>query len=130
MSVLAYASIREHAREILRSLTLPQDDYRESRVIAHNLIMNALPFSKIANFVISVFEKEDPGNNEKKISVNSVVSKFATWYEKLRNVMEYREEEAILRAAIERILKRRLILGGSGKTTAEPLIRELVWARY
>lgn len=92
--------------------------------------MNSSGFSKLANAVISVFEKEEAPTAEKKISVNPMVSKVATWYEKLRNVMEYREEEVILRAAIERILKRRLILGGSGKTTAEPLIRELAWARY
>ena len=44
--------------------------------------------------------------------------------------MEFREDEVILRATIERILKRRLLLGGSGKTTAEPLVKELLWARY
>ena len=44
--------------------------------------------------------------------------------------MEYREEEVVLRATIERILHRRLLLGGTAKTTAEPLIRELIWARY
>jgi hypothetical protein len=51
-------------------------------------------------------------------------------YEKLRTAMDYRDEELILRGAIERILKRRILFGGKGKTTAEPLIRELVWARY
>jgi hypothetical protein len=35
-----------------------------------------------------------------------------------------------LRATIERILRRRLLLGGNAKTTASPLIRELIWARY
>jgi hypothetical protein len=44
--------------------------------------------------------------------------------------MEYREDEVILRATIERILRRRLLLGGNAKTTASPLIRELIWARY
>lgn len=44
--------------------------------------------------------------------------------------MDYRKEEVILRASIERILKRRLLFGGTGKTIAEPLVRELVWARY
>lgn len=67
---------------------------------------------------------------EKTISVNPVVAEVATWYEKFRTAMDYREEEVILRGAIERILKRRLLLGGNGKTVAEPLVRELVWARY
>lgn len=84
-------------------------------------------FSKV---LVSVFEKEKPQDNQKKINVNPVVSKFASLYEKLRNAMEYREDEVILRAAIERILKRRLLLGGNAKTTAEPLVRELIWAGY
>lgn len=86
--------------------------------------------SHLAKMLVSVFEQETPANHEKKITVNPVVSKFATWYEKLRNAMEYHEEEVILRAAIERILKRRLLLGGNAKTTAEPLVRELMWAGY
>ncbi len=41
--------------------------------------------------------------------------------------MEFREDEVILRATIERILKRRLLLGGTGKSTAEALVKELLW---
>ncbi len=89
------------------------------------------PLSPMARYVIEAFEKKIvPAHEEAKITVNPVVSKFASWYERLRNAMEYREEEVILRATIERILKRRLLLGGNAKTTAEPLVRELLWARY
>lgn len=80
--------------------------------------------------LIDAFEEQEAPPDEKTIAVNPLISKVASWYERLRNVMDYREEEVILRAAIERILKRRLLLGGSGKTVAEPLVRELVWARY
>ena len=38
--------------------------------------------------------------------------------------------KSILRSSIERILKRKLLLGGNAQTTAEPLVRELIWARY
>ncbi|MEN9407623.1 MAG: hypothetical protein RLZZ455_839 [Candidatus Parcubacteria bacterium] len=89
-----------------------------------------VPLSPLAELVIAAFEKKDTPNHEQKISVNPVVAKFATWYEKFRNAMEYREDEVILRAAIERILRRRLLLGGTGKTAAEPLVREIIWARY
>lgn len=75
-------------------------------------------------------EKEDIQSTKDGIKVNLLVSEVAAWYEKVRNAMEYREEEVILRAAIERIMRRRLILGGNGKAVAEPLIRELIWARY
>lgn len=92
--------------------------------------MDSSPLSSLARSLISAFEVSEAPTRERKIAVNPVVSKFAAWYEKFRNVMDYREEEVILRAAIERILKRRLLLGGNGKTVAESLVRELVWARY
>lgn len=88
------------------------------------------PLSHLAKLVIASLEKKEEANHERKLRVNPVISKVASWYEKLRNAMEYREDEVILRAAIERILKRRLLLGGNAKTTAEPLVRELIWARY
>lgn len=90
----------------------------------------AKPLSRLAEIVIKTFEKEKADTNDRKISVNPIVAKFASWYEKLRNAMEYRDEEVILRATIERILKRKLLLGGNAQTTAEPLVRELIWARY
>jgi len=88
------------------------------------------PLSQAAEVLISSFEQEEPVDRERKISVNPVVSKVASMYEKLRTAMDYRDEELILRAAIERILKRRILFGGKGKPIAEPLVRELVWARY
>lgn len=87
-------------------------------------------FSRLANHLITAVEKTEAPGHHKKIVVNLLVSKFASWYEKIRNAMDYREEEAILRSAIERILRRRILLGGDGKKIAEPLIRELVWAHY
>lgn len=66
----------------------------------------------------------------KKISVDPVVAEVASFYEKIRNAMEYQEEEVVFRVAIERILKRRLLLGSNGAKIAEPLVRELAWAKY
>ncbi len=66
----------------------------------------------------------------KKISVDPVVAEVASFYEKIRNAMEYQEEEVVLRVAIERILKRKLLLGSNGFKIAEPLVRELAWAKY
>lgn len=86
--------------------------------------------SQLARLVVSTFEKQETPASGKRVTVNPIVSKFASVYEKVRNAMEYREDEVILRSTIERILKRRLLLGGNAKTTAEPLIRELLWARY
>lgn len=89
------------------------------------------PLSPLAKYLIDALEEKDPNpHEERRITVNPIVTKFASWYEKLRNAMEFREDEVILRATIERILKRRLLLGGNGKTTAMPLVKELLWARY
>lgn len=92
--------------------------------------MNPNEPSSIASVLISAFEKEEPESEGKKISVNPVISKVASIYERVRNAMDYRDQEVILRAAIERILKRRTLFGGTAKTIAEPLVRELIWARY
>lgn len=84
----------------------------------------------ISEYLISHFDKEKPHSYDTMISVNPVVSEVASWYEKLRNAMDFRDDDAVLRGAIERIIKRRFMLGGTAQTIAEPLVRELVWARY
>lgn len=90
-----------------------------------------LSLSRLSNLLISSFEKEEVKNQTKTgINVNRFVSEIATWYEKFRNAMDYRDEEVVRRAAIERILKRRLLFGGTGEKIAPPLMRELLWARY
>lgn len=84
----------------------------------------------IAQTLVKEFAKEEQKGDSEVVSVNPIVADLATWYEKLRNAMEYQDEEVVIRSAVERILKRRLIFGGSGKTVAEPLARELLWAKY
>ncbi len=74
--------------------------------------------------------KKPPLNELSRINVSQTVSFFAIVYEKIRNAVEYREEHLIRRAAIERIMKRRLLLNSQGTGEAENLIRELLWARY
>ncbi len=89
-----------------------------------------MAITKLTSALVSAYDKVYSQDDDKTISVNPLVAELATWYEKLRTAMDYRADEVLLRSAIERILKRRLILGGDGKTVAAPLIRELVWARY
>ena len=64
------------------------------------------------------------------IEVSPTASFFGLLYEKIRNAIEYREENLIRRAAIERILKRRWLLNPSLKGEAENILRELLWGRY
>ena len=63
-------------------------------------------------------------------SVSRTISILAVLYEKARNAVEFRAEHLVRRAAIERILKRRLILNGGSQSIAENLVVELLWARY
>lgn len=68
--------------------------------------------------------------NEPMIAVSRTVSAAAVIYEAARNAVEFRADHLIRRAAIERILKRRLVTSSDGTGIAESLIRELLWARY
>ncbi|MDD5147274.1 MAG: hypothetical protein PHV63_01820 [Candidatus Daviesbacteria bacterium] len=86
--------------------------------------------NKLSASLVAAYDRISTPSQDKTISVNPLVAEIATWYEKFRTAIDYREDEVILRSTIERILKRRLILGGNGQTVAAPLIRELVWARY
>ena len=84
-----------------------------------------------ASALIEAFAAKETLNYDQKITVNRFVSEIASWYERLRNAMDIRDDEIVLRAAIERILKRRSALGGkTGEKIAEPLVRELLWAKY
>jgi hypothetical protein len=60
------------------------------------------------------------------ISVDTIASKVASFYEKMRGVVDWREEHLFRRTAIERVLKRRLFLKKSGAAIAEPFIQELI----
>ena len=71
-----------------------------------------------------------PTDEFSKLTVSQTVSFLALAYEKVRNAIEYREDHLIRRAAIERILKRRLSLNPQGKNESENVLRELMWARY
>ncbi len=79
---------------------------------------------------LTKIKPKTPPDETAKISVSQTVSFFALAYEKLRNAVEYRESHLIRRAAIERILKRRLALNPQGTGEGENVIRELLWARY
>jgi len=79
---------------------------------------------------LSKIQGRSPTDEFSKLTVSQTVSFLALAYEKVRNAIEYREDHLIRRAAIERILKRRMSLNPQGKNEAENILRELMWARY
>jgi len=92
-------------------------------------VKHALP--SIVDALISIFEaKQSHPERAHPISVSRTVSILAVLYEKARNAVEFRAEHLVRRAAIERILKRRITLGGSPESIAEALGLELMWAKY
>ncbi len=65
-----------------------------------------------------------------RIKVHEVISKVAYVYEKLRNAMEFKEENLLRRNAIERIVKRRVFVENRGPQFAKFLIHELIRGGY
>lgn len=63
-------------------------------------------------------------------NVSRAVSALAVVFEKIRNAVEFRADHLIRRAAIERILKRRILINGSAGSIADSLVTELLWAKY
>lgn len=68
------------------------------------------------------------------IHVDEVASKVAAFYEKIRGIVDWREEHLLKRSAIERILKRRIMIGADilkiGETVrdsiAQPMVLDLI----
>ena len=63
-------------------------------------------------------------------STNDFVGTLARVYEKARNALEYRADNLVRRAAIERILRRRILLNKDPASLTDKLITELKWAKY
>lgn len=82
--------------------------------------------------ILEIFGYTKPNikEDEDRITVHAAVSRFAFIYERIRNIVDYKDEHLIRKAAILRILKRQLLLEPDPRNIAEQLIRELIGARY
>ena len=65
--------------------------------------------NKIVQVFLSRLTYGDSSYFEKDTSTNGVVEVLARVYERARNALEYRADHLVRRAAIERIIKRRII---------------------
>jgi hypothetical protein len=102
----------------------------ESVLIENSSEMRA-SLSSVVLELISIFESDKPVSRQGyKYSVSKAISTLAVLYEKARNAVEFRAEHLVRRAAIERILKRRMLLNSESGLMAENLIVELMWAKY
>lgn len=64
------------------------------------------------------------------IEVSKTVSFFAIAYEKIRNVIEFKDDHIIRRNAINRIVRRRLAFNPSLTNESLSIAKEIVWAGY
>jgi len=67
-----------------------------------------------------------PPQEASKIHVDEVASKVASFYERIRGVVDYRDEHLLRKTAVSRSLKRRMLLKKNGRDVADPLVQELI----
>lgn len=112
------------------------DDHNDHRAVDAEIVQGhasvPLAISPFTDALVKTWQERGHRSTitANKLSVSQTVSFLAFLYEKLRNAVEFREEHLVRRAAIERIIKRRMLLNGNGRNIAELLIKELLWARY
>ncbi|MDZ7611489.1 MAG: hypothetical protein U5L10_01890 [Candidatus Moranbacteria bacterium] len=75
------------------------------------------------------------GDNEPKIKVSTAISKLSFYYEKIRNAVDYKDEYLLRKTAIERILKRQIIIESvlqpaKSSKIAQHLMIELIRGEY
>lgn len=104
------------------------EDNQEPNQVDHRIELSDVTLRLID--ALSTIKGRPPTDEFSKITVSQTVSFLALAYEKVRNAIEYREDHLIRRAAIERILRRRMAMNPEGKNEAENILRELLWARY
>ena len=71
-------------------------------------------------------ELSEIGENVPLIHVDEVASKVAVFYEKMKGIVDWKEEHLLRKRMIERTLKRRIIFQKENKEMAESLIYELI----
>ena len=65
-----------------------------------------------------------------RLKVDKRLSQYIEKYEKLRNIVGFHDEHVWRRYAIERIIKRLMLIGASDSPRGEALLQELVLAEY
>lgn len=92
-------------------------------------------FNNSVQKLIAQLKVSDPkiyyqGEELSRIQVDSFVSRLAFIYEKIRTAIDYKEDHLIRKAAIFRILQRRLLIKVSVEDLGLALIKELIRAGY
>lgn len=76
--------------------------------------------------------EEEKGGDAPKIKVSELISKMSFYYEKIRNTVDYKEENLLHKNAIKRMIKRQIVIQGAQNENdiAKHLLTELIRAGY
>lgn len=90
---------------------------------------------KLFQVIYEEKNKKDKDDEKPRIKVSELISRMAFYYEKIRNAVDYKEENLLRKNAILRILKRQVIIEGANKETkadeiGEHLLTELIRGGY
>jgi hypothetical protein len=72
------------------------------------------------------YQSSRPQEAGAAIHVDEVASSVASFYEKMRSLIDWREQHLLRKTAIERILTRRLFIKKEGQGVAQSLVNELI----
>ncbi|PIT90551.1 MAG: hypothetical protein COU22_01525 [Candidatus Komeilibacteria bacterium CG10_big_fil_rev_8_21_14_0_10_41_13] len=92
-------------------------------------------FSDSTKKFIEQIRRSDPrvfysNPDAERLQVDSFVSKIASIYEKVRNAIDYKEDHLIRKAAIFRILQRKILIKINSEDVGLSLLKELIRAGY
>jgi hypothetical protein len=105
--------------------------WRQSKKVEPKKEINS-PVRKLAEALFDIKSRSGAGEDERipKIQVSDAAGALAFLYEKLRTIVDDKEERLLRKYAIERILKRKLLIEGANQGIGMSLIKELIHARY
>jgi len=99
-----------------------------------NIMPQAIPREIVSELLESLnhANQQESRRPEQAIHVSEITSLPAFAYEKLRNIVDYKEENLLRKNAIRRFLKRKFLLPQDNLESiiASELIRELILSRY
>lgn len=85
--------------------------------------------SSLISELEKIYTKKEPLESE-FVDISKAVSFFALLYERLRNVIEFKDENIIRRNAINRIISRRLAFNSNLTDEATSIAKEIAWTGY
>jgi hypothetical protein len=89
-----------------------KEELSESFVVNSENVHEDIPLREEVTYVANIYAKEMSRNQQTdgpKIHVDEIASGVAKFYEKIRKIIDWKDDNALRRGAIERILKRRLL---------------------